>query len=182
MDPEYIGALAESVGAAAVVVSLLYVARQVRQGGQQARLMTVHTVTAQFHSIMQLTASNAGSARVWGIGLLEGMSSLEKDEALQFGQLLGLLMSSYENVFRYYQEGLIDRDRLREIERPYVAVMACPGFADYWRIWGPIMAVDFQRHVDTKMREAVSSVDVSRFETLQAEADDSGRDSTTGTT
>jgi hypothetical protein len=47
MKREYVEALDESVGAAAVVISLLYVARQVRQGSQQARLMTAHAANAQ---------------------------------------------------------------------------------------------------------------------------------------
>jgi len=166
MSPELVGALAESVGAAAVVISLLYVARQVRQGGQQARLLTVHEVTGQFQSIMRLTAGSVESARIWGQGLLEGISSLESDEAFLFGQLVGLLTSSYADLFHYHREGLIDDARLREIERPSVAVMACPGFSDYWGMYGHLHGEEFRSHVERVVREARSSVDLSTFERL----------------
>ena len=99
MSPDYVAALAESVGALAVVISLLYVARQVRQTGQQARLATIHAVNSQFHAVMQLTASSPETARIWTAGLLQGISALEEDEVKQFTQLLGVVVISYRDRF-----------------------------------------------------------------------------------
>ena len=105
MSPDYVAALAESVGALAVVISLLYVARQVRQTGQQARLATIHAVNSQFHTVMQLTAASPEAARVWTTGLMKGISALDDDEAKQFTQLLGLVVSSYQDLFYYVRKG-----------------------------------------------------------------------------
>lgn len=164
MSPEYVGALAETVGAVAVVVSLLYVAKQVRHNSEQARLTTIHSVTNQFHSIMQLTASSAESARVWNSGLLNGTASLREDEAMLFTQLLGLLMSSYEDLYYYHHEGLVGDERLKGIENPYLGVMACPGFDDYWAMFGQLMTEDFRQHVQTKISQARATMNLAVFD------------------
>jgi hypothetical protein len=166
MSPEYVAALAESVGALAVVVSLLYVARQVRQTGQQARLATIHAVNSQFHTVMQLTAANPEVARIWTTGLLRGTSALEDDEVSQFTQLLGLVVSSYQHLFYYREEGLIDDERFRVLETPYLGELACRGFADWWEMFGTLMPRDFQAYVANRMVEAGRDIDLGVFDRL----------------
>ena len=166
MSPDLIAALAESVGALAVVISLLYVARQVRQTGQQARLATIHAVNSQFHAVMQLTASSPEAARIWTTGLLQGISALEEDEARQFSQLLGLVVSSYQHLFYYREEGLVDEPRFRVLESPYIGELACRGFADWWEMFGSLMPPGFRAHVERRMIEARQDVDLGSFDRL----------------
>jgi len=56
MNWEAIGALGEVVGAAAVVLTLLYLARQVRDGSKQIRLNTTSSLTTMSQDSVDLHA------------------------------------------------------------------------------------------------------------------------------
>lgn len=96
------------------------------------------------------------------------MDALDEGEAILFSQQVGLLMTSYEQLFHYHREGLIDGERLKAIERPYVAVLACPGFVDYWRLFGHLVTDGFRAHVEERASTARTSMDLCNACGLQS--------------
>lgn len=161
MAPEYVAALAEMIGAAAVVISLIYVARQVRQTSQHAKLMALQAVAAQLNSHFDMTAANADTARIWNKGLLEGMAALNEAEAFQFGQLLGRFLKNYEELFRYRHDGIVDEARLRGLEHAYLGALPAPGFRDFWKLYATFYAEDFRGYIGSKLDEADRLIDIS---------------------
>lgn len=164
MEPEHVGALAEVIAAAAVVASLVYVARQVRQAGQHARLMALQAVAAQMNSHFDMTASTADNARIWNRGLLHGMSALREDEAFQFGQLLGRFLKNYEELIRYRHEGIVDERRLSGLELGYLGALPTPGFKDFWKLYATFFSQEFRAHIDEKMQEAERLIDLAALD------------------
>lgn len=165
MAPEYIGALAEVIAAAAVVISLLYIARQVRHASQHARLMALQAIAAQMSSHFDMTAANPETARVWNKGLLEGIAALEEAEALQFGQLLGRFLKNYEELFRYRNDAVIDEARLSGFEHAYLGALPAPGFRDFWKLYSTFYAEDFRNYIGTRLADADRLIDLSRLKT-----------------
>ena len=106
MNWDAIGALGEIIGAAAVFVSLLYLAIQIRQSTALAR--------TQYH-----TNSVTGFARFsdWKCAnprvFREGMSdfeSLDADDRVNLDSILTLFVLTFKDVLDAYDSGFVDKE------------------------------------------------------------------------
>ena len=163
MDPAYIGAIAEVIAAAAVVISLIYVARQVRESTRQARLGSMQALYAQMQAAGSLTASDKDIARIFIDGLEGGMASLEKYEAVQFGQLSTHVFKAYEEAYHYMKEGVIEEPRLHGFERSLLGVVTQRGFKDWWTNYRALFDPDFQAYLDSRIRGLDPDLDLRGF-------------------
>ena len=163
MDPAYVGAIAEVIAAAAVVFSLIYVARQVRESTRQARLSSIQALYAQMQAAGSLTASDPDIARIFIDGLEGGMASLDKYDAIQFGQLSTHVFKAYEEAYYYMKEGVIEESRLRGFERSLLGVVTHRGFQDWWTTYRALFDPDFQAHLDSRIRELDPDLDLRGF-------------------
>ena len=104
-----LGNIGEFVGAVAVVVSLVYLAMQIRQNTQTVRASAYHNITAQWANHLQSIADNAELSSLYFRGLADSRS-LDAQESPRFF----LLMASQFALL----EDLIDtRDSDRLVER-----------------------------------------------------------------
>ena len=83
MDWEAFGAIAETVGALAVVVTLLFLAKQMRLLSNQSANTTSWSVSQALSESNNLIASDAELADIWQRGR-EGLAVLSENEALRF--------------------------------------------------------------------------------------------------
>ena len=79
MNWDAIGAMAESLGAIAVIVSILYLATQVRQTNQMAKFDIIRELMGQFNELNRLYATDSTIRRVL---LQEGDLSAEQADQL----------------------------------------------------------------------------------------------------
>lgn len=86
MNWEMVAAIAETVGAAGVIGSVLYLAAQVRHGARATRRATAHHLNQSNRDLWAQLAADKGVARVWRTGLLD-YNSLDEDA--DSGQRIG---------------------------------------------------------------------------------------------
>ena len=79
MNWDALGAIGETFGAAAVLITLLYLAAQVRQTNVMASFETTREIMAQFNDLNRLYATDSLIRQVL---LKEGDLSMEEDEQL----------------------------------------------------------------------------------------------------
>ena len=68
MNWEAVGALAELIGAAGVILSLIYLATQVRQSNQESRASMIHAIAAAGRDWNQPFQFDRDLAHAWTIG------------------------------------------------------------------------------------------------------------------
>jgi len=91
------GALGELVGGLAIIVSLLYVGLQVRQGTNASRAATNQAFTVQFSDlILQITKPELRDISWRGI---KGLNNLQGSENAAFMALLAAIMRTYETFY-----------------------------------------------------------------------------------
>jgi len=97
------GAIGEIIGAVAVVVTLIYLALQLRQYNKGLRTSTFHTTMHEFNqiNISQLDPSLAGLLDK-GLQDLDSLTQLEK---YQFGWIMRVYVNIWENMYQQYLEG-----------------------------------------------------------------------------
>ena len=97
------GALGELVGGLAIIVSLLYVGLQIRQGASATRAATNQAFTVQFSDlILQITRPDLRDIFWRGI---KGLDKLQGSEIAAFMALLASIMRTYETFYFERLEG-----------------------------------------------------------------------------
>lgn len=153
-----LGAIGEIIGAAAVVVSLLYLAGQVRYNSRQIRHAAAQAVLDKLNGLIGHLAFTAGAGDVWTRGL-SGLDALESDEdVVRFSSMLLQAFWAYEEVYHYRQAGLIEDWAWTHAKAPIDHFMRAPGFQQWWRIRGDWFGDEFRGFVDAGMPEVTGAL------------------------
>ena len=137
MTLQDLGAIGELIGGVAVVLSLAYVAYQVRQNSKQIEQNSRHLEASMYHADGEafsrwwcLLAQDEEVAGLWHRGVVgETLSTVEK---VRFNGLAMILFAAFENGFHQERLGAIHRHTL-EISRSTLSKMlASPGVSAWW--------------------------------------------------
>ena len=99
-----IAVIAESVGALAVVVSMLYLAIQVRENSRFARASIYQSTTEMMSSFVKLLGQDKGLSQLYFTGLMRP-EELAEDERLQVNSLFAYSLAAQENLFIQHKYG-----------------------------------------------------------------------------
>ena len=131
MNWSAIGAIGELLGAAAVVVSLLYLAAQVRASTGQARRDADRDLAARISDVSLAVATNPELGEL----LVRGGANPDRlgpgDQA-RFRGLMNSLFRGLEQQYRLRREGALDDESWAAIERLIKDWMALPGVQIYF--------------------------------------------------
>jgi hypothetical protein len=131
MNWDAIGATAEMLGALAVIISLLYLASQVRQNTVASRISRydsyVHTVSDMRGSILQ----NDTLSRVWVVGLRDP-SVLDEVESVQLRLLFYNAVQTMESLHLQLMQSGLDKE-IWSRQLPMISrVLGSPGGREWW--------------------------------------------------
>lgn len=151
MNWSALGAIAELVGAVAVVVSLLYVAAQVKAGTRQARYDAGRDLAARVSDVSLAVAADPELGRL----LVQGGANpdvLSPGDQARFRGLMNSLFRGLEQQYLLRREGSLDDESWAAVERMIRDWMALPGVQLYFRDRGGWYTTGFLEYV-TSMAE-----------------------------
>lgn len=126
------GALGELVGGLAIIVSLLYVGLQIRQGASATRAATNQAFTEQFSDlILQITRPELRDIFWRGI---KGLNNLQGSEIAAFMALLASIMRTYETFYFERIEGRFDSRMWNGYSLQLIDLYNNVGVQEYWAI------------------------------------------------
>jgi hypothetical protein len=153
LDINTLAAWGEFIGGIAVVVSLIYLAGQIRQN---SKLLTASAVaaTTSFHSATTtLAAQDPELARIWLAGLADREALSEADQG-RFDPLISLTINGFQLQFRLTRKGVIDPEVLADGEQGMRWVVRQPGYRQWWRLRAAsAYSADFRDYMDGLIRE-----------------------------
>jgi hypothetical protein len=151
MNWDALGAVGEIVGAAGVIVSLLYLASQVRNNSRQLRHASAQAVLDKLNGLISQLAFTAGAGDIWTRGL-SGLDALKDDEELvRFSSMLLQAFWTYEEVFHYRKDGVIEDWAWTHAKAPLEHFMRTPGFREWWEHRKGWFGGDFQEFVSDRI-------------------------------
>jgi hypothetical protein len=127
-----IGNLAEAIAAVAVVVSIVYLALQIRQNTNAVRAASYQEVARGVADFQTMLAQNEGLADVYIRGINDP-AQLSANEELRFEMVLGQLFSRYDVAYYLYDQDLIDDRAMQPFTRFILALLESPGITEYWK-------------------------------------------------
>jgi len=158
MNWDALGAVGEIVGAAGVIVSLLYLATQVRNNSRQLRHAAAQAVLDKLNGLIGQLAFTAGAGDVWTRGL-SGLDALKDDEELvRFSSMLLQAFWAYEEVLHYRRAGVIEDWAWTHARAPVEHFMRTPGFQEWWERRKEWFGEDFQEFVGARMPESTGAL------------------------
>jgi len=126
-----LGNLGEILGAIGVVVSLLYLAVQIRQNTRSVRASTYEAFSESFRDFRNLLLANERLGSVWGKGL-RSRSALSEAERAQFDALLMNFLRGVEVSFYQQANGLLDDDYYQGWLDEALVIWSSPGPREWW--------------------------------------------------
>jgi len=130
MSWDAIGAVGEVVGAIAVVVTLLFVARDIRQNSRSLSIAALRDTTAQWNLWSNMIAGSGDLAEI----VVKGnkvFSSLSESEKLRYG---AYAQSFFDNV-ESFRSLVVDHNADKDLDVLVSIVkrrISAPGFAAWW--------------------------------------------------
>jgi len=116
---EAIGAIGEVVGAVAVVLTLVYLAVQLRQNTNALKTNTWQSIQDAEQRFDEFLSRDHHLLEVWIKGH-QDRNSLSESEQLQFFLLNKQLLDQFQTHHYHYEKGMIDEDLWSSWERTFV--------------------------------------------------------------
>ena len=112
MNWEAIGAVGELIGSVAVVLTIAYLAVQIRQSGKASISVSTNQSRSAVTDVIGAISSNTDAVNTYSQGLLD-RDSLERHEKIRFDLIIFQQLRCIETIFLEYREGLLPKEFLK---------------------------------------------------------------------
>lgn len=170
MNWDAIGAIAELLGALGVIISLAYLATQIRQNTRQIgehsrelRIAAIDAIANSFSRFRDPLIRDPELAALWIRGL-EDYDALDDVERIRVGRLLQELFFAHQNTWSRHMEGATTKAAWLDHRQAIAGNLRHPGIRTWWAETRSIYADDFEEVIEELLREdaarqAVDAVD-----------------------
>jgi hypothetical protein len=160
MNWDAIGAIGEIVAAAAVLITLIYLAVQIRQNTNQmersdraARGQSYQDLLTGLQSHLAPLALDESTSDLFHRGL-KNFESLNGLEQFRFNWLMGGHIVTNENVFYQREEGMLSEERSEQLFQSLQWFFVNPGFRSWWKSYPKsTLHPEFVAMLDSYMRD-----------------------------
>ena len=130
MDWGAIAAVGEILGAVAVVVTLLYLSKQIKQNSKAVEVTALRDTTDQWNHWSELVASSPGLAEIVARDN-HSYSKLSEADALRYGAYIQMFFDNAESYLTLVQ--VHDAEKHVEVIEEIVRRRVCiKGFSEWW--------------------------------------------------
>ncbi len=147
MNWDAIAAASELVAAMAVIISLLYLALQIKNNTDSARTSTYQSVVSEFGALNRAMAETPDLSILF-VQAMEDFESLSAADKARCSQLFFACFHNFENMYYQYRKGYLEPDVWLGWQRLILTYYARPGFQVWWSMRRDVFSrsfVDFLR-------------------------------------
>ena len=135
MNWQALGAIGELVGALAVVVSIIYLAIQIRLNSKLLQSAAQDSISLKYAQTMNMSGASPENAAIFHKGLLD-TRSLRPEETTHFLLMMANTFIQMDYSHLLYLEGNISRERWETLFQSIQHYMSLPGGRFYWKVQG----------------------------------------------
>jgi hypothetical protein len=153
MDITILAAWGEFLGGIAVVVSLVYLASQIRQNSRLLRSSTSAVTMDATNAVSRLIAEHPETARIYWAGL-EDRSSLSDSDRQRFDPMVSMTIGAFDQEYDFFLDGMMSERVWNRRRRSMTWTMQQRGMQQWWSNWGrTLYEPEFRDLVDGLIRE-----------------------------
>ena len=142
-----LGNIGDFLGGVGVVVTLLYLAVQIRQNTRSSRTESYQAAVSSVSDQTFNLWMNPESARVFQLGMFD-LETLSPFERNQFTGFMSAMVRNHENIHYQYVSGAIDQSLWRGWEWRIATTFSLPGVQVWWADQREAYSAEFQALID----------------------------------
>jgi len=142
-----IGAVGEVVGALTVIVTLLYLAKQIKQNSAAVKIAAAQALLSEANGTLRVASSNPQTARAVILGQT-CINQLSEEERAQFIVWIFSWMRTIEQAYFQYLRGNIEEEIWEGQEVHLQQVAHAPAVITWWSMRRDYFSKSFQNYVD----------------------------------
>lgn len=143
MDWNALSAMADMVGVALVIISLIYLAMQVRQNNKMALAESERELLESWANALAGISVDDRTTDLWHRGLndFDNLSNIEKT---RFSIIAQRIVNTYISAVRMDAKSLVGREEVSIFGDICLALILTPGGRQWWRMLGPYFTIHDQ--------------------------------------
>ncbi len=153
MNWDAVGAIGEIVGAGAVVLTLFYLALQIRHNTRQEQLESFQTAKLTFLGTLDQATLTTTDAEIFRRGL-NHFSELSSGEQGVFHSRMHSLLHGFHGVWQMYKAGTLPEYELVAMRAIYVEFLLCPGGQQWWLAFKHVPPPHLVDYLDGEIEKA----------------------------
>jgi hypothetical protein len=131
MNWEMINAVSQMLGAIGVIISIVYLAAQIRNQNNESQRQAMNVLTTHWSDLNRTLVENPEMAALW-LRALRSFDDLDAKSKLRFGAHLGRFLRFADSLYLNFLDGTLDKRLWRGYERTIADTVAYPGFQTWW--------------------------------------------------
>jgi hypothetical protein len=148
MNWEAIGAIGEIASAAGVIITLIYLATQIRIQNTESKSRNISEISTQWNNFLGDLATNFELANAWKIGLGD-FSALDDVQKVQLSAHLSRVFKTIEGFHQQWLSGNLSDDTWAALGNATTDICQYPGVQAWWDLRRRWYAEEFQDYVGT---------------------------------
>jgi hypothetical protein len=156
------GALAEALGAVAVIMSVLYLAVQIRSQTQEARLAATRELSAELRRMLETIALDKEFSEIYQAAIYD-YEGLDSNDRMRISYSWQAMFRLIEQQHLHTVHGSIDPVYLESVERVFREFVKNRGVVSFWQLSRHSYAEDFCTYIDQLIAQAEATEFQSSF-------------------
>ena len=153
MDWEAIGAIAEMLGAVAVLGTLVYLAIQVREGNKESRLALTNNIAQQYNAFLQHIAQSEELSQLWVQALDGDLDALDNMARSRAVMLMGNILRICEAAYLQFRQGRMDDSSWQAYKKTIYRGVSGNIFPLYWSLRADLHNAEFANLIEKALKE-----------------------------
>ncbi len=143
-----LGNIGEFLGSIAVLISLIYLAIQVKSSTEATKMSTYQSVVSDFGALNRSMAGTPDLSILF-VNAMEDFHTLNADEKARVSQLFFVAFHYFENMYYQNQKGYLEDDVWLGWKRLMLTYYSRPGFQTWWSIRRDVFSASFAVFLET---------------------------------
>lgn len=149
MTLDQLASIGEIIGGIGVVISLGYLAIQIRTNTEAERTSTYQSIVSDFGALNNTMASTPELSHLF-VQAMENYHQLSSDEKARISQLFFQCFRYFENMFYQHQKGYLDEEVWIGWKRLMLTYHSRPGFQTWWEHRRDVYSEPFAVFLETE--------------------------------
>lgn len=167
MNWDAIGAAGEIIGAAAVVISVFYLAFQVRKQTEENRLTATRELSSLFLTTIGTLQEDKELAAVY-LKAVQDYDSIEGDDRIRIALFFQRGFRVLEQQQLHTRRGNLDPIYFDSLDLAFFEWLTFPGIQRWWELSNGLFAIEFREFIDQQIEKAKMKGYESTFKTQNA--------------